>query len=442
MRAVLLLLGLVACSLPEGRNAYDCSDGADNDGDGLFDCDDDGCSGSPDCAGGDTGPDTDADADADTDADTDTDTDADGDSDADADADADADTDIDWFSADYWGWNLVFGVQDGGIVPVFISGIEQGPFMEVVLMEEEYFTEGEVGHVCSLYYDIRGTPGTAWSQAWLDWELELIPADTDCTELDPALWGQDPHAAITVDFEVTVGPLDPSLEAAISGWFTDWESDWAPYVYGSNQYVDGSLANGYQTAYGWALEVDEDMNLVSPETFGVELTTEELATGMDGFYEIRTAYVFRLGWGSRMAALEGDEAEAKLTRGGPAARTLPGRAPGGRPASSGTGPSTARPAASHHATVCREPEYLGFEATERPKGPRYDMMFRGAVAAALSDELMDCSTDGDLLRCAFPPSGFGHELIQAQPPGCGLMPIHNIRWETPQAHLSPDDRAW
>jgi len=34
----------------EGRNPGECSDAADNDGDGDFDCDDEDCSGSPDCA--------------------------------------------------------------------------------------------------------------------------------------------------------------------------------------------------------------------------------------------------------------------------------------------------------------------------------------------------------------------------------------------------------
>lgn len=41
---------------PEGQTAGDCSDGADNDGDGLFDCDDDGCAGSPDCETTNTAP--------------------------------------------------------------------------------------------------------------------------------------------------------------------------------------------------------------------------------------------------------------------------------------------------------------------------------------------------------------------------------------------------
>jgi hypothetical protein len=34
---------------PEGQTPGDCNDRADNDGDGLFDCDDDGCFGAPDC---------------------------------------------------------------------------------------------------------------------------------------------------------------------------------------------------------------------------------------------------------------------------------------------------------------------------------------------------------------------------------------------------------
>ncbi len=60
--SVLLPLVLVACgSREEGTRSGDCSDEADNDGDGLFDCDDDGCAGSPACEGGD--PDADDDHD-------------------------------------------------------------------------------------------------------------------------------------------------------------------------------------------------------------------------------------------------------------------------------------------------------------------------------------------------------------------------------------------
>jgi hypothetical protein len=69
--ALTLFLALAACSggsdddddgggsdaAPEGATQGDCDDGADNDGDGLFDCDDDGCSSAPPCQGGSDGSD-------------------------------------------------------------------------------------------------------------------------------------------------------------------------------------------------------------------------------------------------------------------------------------------------------------------------------------------------------------------------------------------------
>ena len=56
---LLLTLLLPACGggkATEGQNAGECTDGADNDADGAFDCDDSDCAGAPDC-GGDTGGD-------------------------------------------------------------------------------------------------------------------------------------------------------------------------------------------------------------------------------------------------------------------------------------------------------------------------------------------------------------------------------------------------
>lgn len=53
MRTFLLVFGffVLACAAPtsEGTAAGDCTDDADNDNDGLFDCNDDGCLGAPSC---------------------------------------------------------------------------------------------------------------------------------------------------------------------------------------------------------------------------------------------------------------------------------------------------------------------------------------------------------------------------------------------------------
>jgi hypothetical protein len=68
MRSPLPLLLLLGCRNPEGYAPAECTDALDNDGDGLYDCDDPDCADAPACAEGD------ADTDADTDTDSDTDT--------------------------------------------------------------------------------------------------------------------------------------------------------------------------------------------------------------------------------------------------------------------------------------------------------------------------------------------------------------------------------
>ena len=70
VRSIILPLVLLVfgCGSPEGQAPGDCADALDNDGDGLYDCDDPDFSGDRECQGADT--DTDVDADTDTDTDT------------------------------------------------------------------------------------------------------------------------------------------------------------------------------------------------------------------------------------------------------------------------------------------------------------------------------------------------------------------------------------
>ncbi len=84
-----LLITVAACHRSgaiEGEDTLTaCSDGVDNDDDGMVDCDDAGCTAFGHCAG-------DSDTDVDTDSDIDTDSDSDSDTDSDADADSDSDS--------------------------------------------------------------------------------------------------------------------------------------------------------------------------------------------------------------------------------------------------------------------------------------------------------------------------------------------------------------
>lgn len=108
-RLLLLLSGLlIACEEKdrvEGTEPGDCTDGADNDGDGLFDCDDDGCTGSPDCSDEDTEDVSDSDDGDDSDT---TDTD---DDDTDDDDTDDDDTDDDDTTVESPNWTGVWRVD-------------------------------------------------------------------------------------------------------------------------------------------------------------------------------------------------------------------------------------------------------------------------------------------------------------------------------------------
>ena len=70
---LLCLAGCTQTPNPEGMNPGECSDGADNDADGYYDCNDIDCMLAPDCEESDTDTDTDSDTDTDTDTDTDVD---------------------------------------------------------------------------------------------------------------------------------------------------------------------------------------------------------------------------------------------------------------------------------------------------------------------------------------------------------------------------------
>ncbi len=138
----------------EGDDAGECSDGADNDLDGLFDCDDDECAGSPDCDEPEDSEPLDSDTPIDT-GETDTDADADADSDTDADADADADSDAD---ADPYG--LYEGVVDG-VIGTDWHSMKCAGWMEIDITPDG---EAEGWALCeSQWSDLEGEV-TGWAE--------------------------------------------------------------------------------------------------------------------------------------------------------------------------------------------------------------------------------------------------------------------------------------
>ena len=139
----LTLTLLAGCSQPEGAFPGECTDGNDNDADGVTDCDDPDCFGTDECEGGE--------------GDTDTDSDADSDTDADADADSDTDADVDSYEG--------YETFDYGFGP------------------------GYGYRACSLYWDASGTPvsgctGCEWAfDVFMSYDRGASTDDGTCAKL-------------------------------------------------------------------------------------------------------------------------------------------------------------------------------------------------------------------------------------------------------------------
>lgn len=189
---MLLAILLVSCSdgdggpaeAYEGDAAGECEDGADDDRDGFFDCDDNGCMGSSVCAGAESDADTDADSDSDSDSDSDTDTDSDSDSDTDTDTLAGIDT-IDLT------YDVTFDIVD----PTFEDYLCDSGICDCTMTfeahgEKSYDTGATYTTLSGTWERTASDCGEVFEDAiWVDeidptaW-ISLVFTDATCTELD------------------------------------------------------------------------------------------------------------------------------------------------------------------------------------------------------------------------------------------------------------------
>ncbi len=130
-----------------------------------------------------------------------------------------------------------------------------------------------------------------------DWELTLVPVTDGCGDLDPDWIAPTLYQDLAeYSWEMVAGSLDDTLKEWLQDWFVkseaDWESEGEPYYFGLTTLLDGDdLGADGQGHYGRAYAVDADMNIASEGSGGSLLTTEQVASGVNGFYEIY-AYSF------------------------------------------------------------------------------------------------------------------------------------------------------
>ena len=247
----------------EGDEIGECEDDADNDRDGLYDCNDPDCAGSAVCLGngtddGDTGSggadgDTDSDIDGDTDGDVDTDTDVDTDSDADSDTDTDTDVDTESFPTDFDTSDWVIPSNDNAPapmpvisrgVPAFTSANPNG-----VSNDAAYDTYFWVDATASdgptwLVYDLSRVPPFQRGTVLVHWINDTYSYSQELSDLSrcPRTYTIDGHAAR--------GGTSTPPGATDAGWVTLAEvTEDDPNMFHSRQHVV-EMTDG-DTVYNW-----------------------------------------------------------------------------------------------------------------------------------------------------------------------------------------------
>jgi hypothetical protein len=216
-----------------------------------------------------------------------------GDTDTDTDADTDTDTDTDpvnYFEPYLYSWGFEGGVIGGELATLNSSHGELPPAFYFELFEKEYMEGYDDRYSCIIMYTAGATAGTTAPDAWFDFSFDLsVPYYTDCDNLDPNVWGADPYAIFTANtWELTVEQIDADLQATFLKQLGQekWETEYEPYTFGVQTYIDGAAIHTMQTMWGVAWTVDGT-------DLGDELLeVEDIAMGADGYYRMLPFYLW------------------------------------------------------------------------------------------------------------------------------------------------------
>ena len=216
--------------------------------------------------------------------------DTDTDTDADTDTDTDTDTDPNYFEPYLYSWGFEGGVVGGELATVDSSDGEIPPVYYFELYEKEYLNGYDDRYSCIIMYDAGATAGTSAPDAWFDFAFDLsLPYYTDCENLDPNVWGSDPYAIFTTNtWELTVEEIEADLiDVFIKSLGQDkWETEYEPYTFGVQTYIDGSPIHTMQTMWGVAWNLDNG-------SLGDELLEiPDIVAGTDGYYRMLPFYLW------------------------------------------------------------------------------------------------------------------------------------------------------
>lgn len=306
-----LILALASCFLipqrSEGRRAFECADGADNDGDGLFDCDDPDCSGSPDCPNVPLPmPTTPPPAPTDTSGPPPTTAPGSGDT-AEGTEPPVLEVEVEAFTlVASFGWDPQYGFQD----VVTSTGTTSPPLFSIILYD------GTLDSTCAVSLDLTGF-GLVVNPANAQWEIDIptglqgptIPGGTktllsncdtagftDAQYTNSSLldyWGSQGYTLRILDT-----PLEPDVAdylwpaAGTEGFAVTMRTDNLVFDSGL-EYATGAYARAWSRDASGALAIDAKTgDIVAPPILQADVAESPAGNLPPGVYDLRLNGVF------------------------------------------------------------------------------------------------------------------------------------------------------
>jgi hypothetical protein len=176
-----------------------------------------------------------------------------------------------WFAPDHFAVFYMAGVYAGQPSEVWIDATTTAlPELVVALLEGDDPTQAkDTERACQLVFDLESDVAVAvqsgtisWSVAWgVSLSRSFVAARGRCDEMDPAVWTDDPVAALgwtswTFGFE----PLDPAMEPLLEERFaTSWPTV-RPFL--GTTWIDTGVDLPVAMGFTWSYAIDGDRNVV------------------------------------------------------------------------------------------------------------------------------------------------------------------------------------
>ncbi len=162
--------------------------------------------------------------------------------------------------------SLESGVFTGELGSTFYGTDEYPPYVVVDLFEEAYLDSGDDRYACSWvgWVDALDVDDLGLGDGiWIGWEVQLTLADTDCTDLDPEVYGSEDATAWLEDTRLGLGfaPLSDDFAAELAAGLQGWETDYAPYAFSGLVGVEDDSTGeliGLETNLALSFALDED----------------------------------------------------------------------------------------------------------------------------------------------------------------------------------------